>query len=72
MTSGSHNGTRLNGWLVRETVPVRAGDRLEFGSVAFIVQDDPPARATEQPAADNAYVATVTGSVQATVTAPSG
>jgi len=38
---GSHNGTRLNGWLVRETVSVRAGDRLEFGSMAFVVQEDP-------------------------------
>ncbi len=38
---GSHNGTRLNGWLVRETVPVRVGDRLEFGSMSFVVQDDP-------------------------------
>ncbi len=38
---GSHNGTRLNGWLVRDTVPVRAGDRLEFGSMSFVVQDDP-------------------------------
>ncbi len=38
---GSHNGTRLNGWLVRETVSVRAGDRLEFGSAAFVVQEDP-------------------------------
>jgi hypothetical protein len=44
---GSHNGTRLNGWLVRETVSVRAGDRLEFGSMAFVVQEDP-----NQPAAD--------------------
>ena len=40
---GSHNGTRLNGWLVREAVRVRAGDRVEFGSMAFIIQDDPPA-----------------------------
>ena len=40
---GSHNGTRLNGWLVREPVPVRAGDRVEFGSMAFIIQGDPPA-----------------------------
>ena len=39
---GSHNGTRLNGWLVREPVPVRAGDRVEFGSMAFIIQGDPP------------------------------
>jgi hypothetical protein len=38
---GSHNGTRLNGWLVRETVTVRAGDRLEFGSAAFVIQADP-------------------------------
>ena len=47
---GSHNGTRLNGWLVREPVPVRAGDRLEFGSMAFIIQGDPPRR---QPATDS-------------------
>jgi hypothetical protein len=40
---GSHNGTRLNGWLVREAVRVRAGDRVEFGSMAFIIQDGPPA-----------------------------
>lgn len=39
---GSHNGTRLNGWLVREPVPVGPGDRVEFGSLAFIVQGDPP------------------------------
>jgi Domain of unknown function (DUF1707)/FHA domain len=37
---GSHNGTRVNGWLVREPVPVRAGDLLQFGSAAFVVQDD--------------------------------
>ena len=42
---GSHNGTRLNGWLVRETVPVRGGDRVEFGSVTFILRDDPQAPA---------------------------
>ena len=47
---GSHNGTRLNGWLVREPVPVRAGDRLEFGSMAFIIQGDPP---PEPPARDD-------------------
>jgi FHA domain/Domain of unknown function (DUF1707) len=40
---GSHNGTRLNGWLVREPVRVRPGDRVEFGSMAFIIQGDPPA-----------------------------
>ena len=44
---GSHNGTRLNGWLVREPVPVRAGDRLEFGSMAFVIQGE--ARAQEAP-----------------------
>jgi FHA domain/Domain of unknown function (DUF1707) len=40
---GSHNGTRLNGWLIREPVPVQQGDRVEFGSMAFIIQGDPPA-----------------------------
>jgi len=40
---GSHNGTRLNGWLVREPVPVQAGDQVEFGSMAFIIQGEPPA-----------------------------
>ena len=40
---GSHNGTRLNGWLIREPVGVHAGDRVEFGSMAFIIQGDPPA-----------------------------
>jgi len=34
---GSHNGTRVNGWLVRGPVPVRAGDVLQFGSAMFIV-----------------------------------
>jgi len=42
---GSHNGTRLNGWLVRETVPVRGGDLVEFGSVTFVLRDDPQAPA---------------------------
>jgi hypothetical protein len=41
---GSHNGTRLNGWLVREAVQVRAGDRVEFGSMAFIIQGEPSAQ----------------------------
>jgi hypothetical protein len=48
---GSHNGTRLNGWLVREPVQVRSGDRVDFGSMAFIIQGDPeppPADAEEQ------------------------
>jgi len=45
---GSHNGTRLNGWLVRETVQVRAGDRLEFGSTAFVLADNPHQAAATQ------------------------
>jgi hypothetical protein len=32
---GSTNGTRLNGWRIREPVPVRAGDRVTFGVVTF-------------------------------------
>ncbi len=47
---GSHNGTRLNGWLVREPVPVHPGDRVEFGSMAFVVQGDLPGE--EQAAPD--------------------
>ena len=39
---GSHNGTRLNGWLIREPVPVHPGDKVEFGSMAFIIQPEPP------------------------------
>jgi hypothetical protein len=50
---GSHNGTRLNGWLVREPVPVHPGDRVEFGSMAFIIQGEapasPPADGEEEP-----------------------
>jgi hypothetical protein len=41
---GSHNGTRVNGWLVREPVPVRAGDVLQFGSAMFVIRDDAPAQ----------------------------
>jgi hypothetical protein len=37
---GSHNGTRVNGWLVREPVPVRPGDILQFGSAVFIIRGD--------------------------------
>jgi len=37
----SRNGTRVNGWLVREPVPVRAGDLVQFGSATFVIQDDP-------------------------------
>jgi hypothetical protein len=35
---GSHNGTRINGWLVREPVPLRPGDTVQFGSALFVVQ----------------------------------
>jgi hypothetical protein len=35
---GSTNGTRLNGWRVRDAVPVRAGDQIQFGSAQFLVQ----------------------------------
>jgi hypothetical protein len=38
----SHNGTRVNGWLVREPVPVRPGDILQFGSATFIIQGEGP------------------------------
>jgi FHA domain/Domain of unknown function (DUF1707) len=41
---GSHNGTRVNGWLVREPVPVRPGDVVQFGSAMFVIQDDTPVR----------------------------
>jgi FHA domain/Domain of unknown function (DUF1707) len=41
---GSHNGTRVNGWLVREPVSVRPGDVLQFGSAVFVIQGDPPAQ----------------------------
>ena len=37
---GSHNGTRINGWLVREPVPLRPGDTVQFGSALFVVQAD--------------------------------
>jgi pSer/pThr/pTyr-binding forkhead associated (FHA) protein len=35
---GSHNGTRVNGWLVREPVPVRPGDLLQFGTATFLIK----------------------------------
>jgi Inner membrane component of T3SS, cytoplasmic domain/Domain of unknown function (DUF1707) len=37
--AGSTNGTRLNGWRVTEPVPLRAGDKVSFGSVTFVVAD---------------------------------
>jgi len=39
---GSHNGTRINGWLVREPVPLRPGDMVQFGSAMFVVRESPP------------------------------
>jgi hypothetical protein len=50
---GSHNGTRVNGWLVREPVPVRPGDLLQFGTVTFVItgpqeRGDPPVSAGPQ------------------------
>lgn len=36
---GSTNGTRLNGWRVRDVVPVRCGDRVSFGAVTFELRD---------------------------------
>lgn len=38
---GSTNGTRLNGWRVRDAVPVRCGDRVSFGAVTFVLRDGP-------------------------------
>ena len=37
---GSTNGTRLNGWRVRDPVPVQAGDRVGFGSAEFVICAD--------------------------------
>jgi hypothetical protein len=37
--AGSTNGTRLNGWRVTEPVPLRAGDRVSFGSLTLVVTD---------------------------------
>ena len=47
---GSHNGTRVNGWLVREPVPVRPGDILQFGSAVFVITgpENPPVSAGPQ------------------------
>jgi hypothetical protein len=35
---GSTNGTRLNGWRVREPVRVGPGDQVSFGTVTFVLQ----------------------------------
>jgi hypothetical protein len=38
---GSTNGTRVNGWRVREPVAITTGDRVRFGAVAFVMRDVP-------------------------------
>jgi FHA domain/Domain of unknown function (DUF1707) len=38
---GSTNGTRLNGWRVREPVPVAPGDQVSFGAVTFVLRPAP-------------------------------
>jgi FHA domain/DUF1707 SHOCT-like domain len=38
---GSTNGTRVNGWQARSAFPVRPGDRVTFGRVAFRLTDQP-------------------------------
>jgi hypothetical protein len=38
---GSTNGTRVNGWRVRDPVVVRAGDRVRFGGAVFVMRDVP-------------------------------
>jgi hypothetical protein len=40
--AGSTNGTRLNGWRVREPVRVREGDRVTFGSATFVMCEGQP------------------------------
>jgi pSer/pThr/pTyr-binding forkhead associated (FHA) protein len=40
--AGSTNGTRLNGWRVTDQVPVRAGDRVTFGTMTLIVTEYAP------------------------------
>ena len=46
---GSHNGTRVNGWLVREPVPVKPGDVLQFGSATFVIQGPEAPEGPESP-----------------------
>lgn len=38
---GSRNGTRVNGWRVRDPVEVRAGDLVRFGDAEYVLADDP-------------------------------
>jgi hypothetical protein len=42
---GSTNGTRLNGWRVTTSVPVRPGDQVTFGSVTFVISEGAGGRA---------------------------
>jgi hypothetical protein len=37
--AGSTNGTRLNGWRVTGPVPLRAGDKISFGSMTMVVTE---------------------------------
>ena len=37
--AGSTNGTRLNGWRVTAPVPLRAGDKITFGSMTMVVTE---------------------------------
>jgi FHA domain/Domain of unknown function (DUF1707) len=39
---GSTNGTRLNGWRVTSTVPLRPGDQIMFGNVSYVIAGDRP------------------------------
>ena len=41
---GSTNGTRLNGWRVRASVPVRDGDLVSFGAVTYVLGRPGPVR----------------------------
>jgi pSer/pThr/pTyr-binding forkhead associated (FHA) protein len=34
---GSRNGTRVNGWRVRDSVQVRPGDLVRFGDVVYVL-----------------------------------
>lgn len=36
---GSTNGTRVNGWRVREPVTIKNGDRVRFGAAVFVMRD---------------------------------
>jgi hypothetical protein len=41
---GSTNGTRLNGWRVKEPTAVLPGDLVSFGDATFVLQDRPGRR----------------------------